>query len=387
MTAPARREGRHKARTGTPGVLPADLDVTDAATGVMNAIGWEAALRLEEDRAARYGERPAVLLVDLDDAGEPPEATVARALAVVTGAIRSSDRVARVTTSRLAVLAAGGGPQAAYLAERLRLSLAMEGVPPAAIRTRSRDQYGDLTAAWRAAVTNDAAASEASPRRPRRSQPRLRDARFLEGLISELRLDLALVAGVARRLERRHRPDLIELGALLRRHAERVESFVTALELMSGRQDHRPKLVDPAAILRAACAHRGITPDAGVRWAVIRANPARLRAGFEALLEAVAPPGKPPPAVGVSGSGLTLIFSTSGDLLDDARRNWRLRLARRFIEHEGGHLRVRRVPVGLQVQIHFREAGPSRVPHGVVSLPTRDRRKQDVLPNPGKGKR
>ena len=126
---------------------------------------WEAALRHEDARLARYGRAASVLVVDLQLTTPGAEDRVAAEVgAVIRELARETDRVARVSLTRFHVLLPETlEPEATALAERVRQTCAS---------SVSTSQAGGLTIA----------ASAASPARGatlvdalRRAQERLAD--------------------------------------------------------------------------------------------------------------------------------------------------------------------------------------------------------------------
>jgi hypothetical protein len=90
---------------------------------------WDAALRHEDARVARYGRPAAVLVVDV----QPSEAGMVDRFAARVGTVirdhaRETDRIARVGPSRFHVLLPETSePEAAMLAERVRSTCASWG--------------------------------------------------------------------------------------------------------------------------------------------------------------------------------------------------------------------------------------------------------------------
>jgi diguanylate cyclase (GGDEF)-like protein len=105
------------------------LSLSDPLTGLANRRQLDDDLRLEADRALRYGRRLALLMIDLDHFkalndryGHPAGDTVLQQVAaVLTDAVRGCDSVYRYGGEELAVLARDTDlAGAAALAERLR---------------------------------------------------------------------------------------------------------------------------------------------------------------------------------------------------------------------------------------------------------------------------
>jgi len=108
--------------------------VLDEDTGLPNMFGWEAILRIEEDRCRRYGANPAIIAVEIvgvrglapADVSGPD---VARLVAdTLVRCSRESDTVARVAPARFAVLALESAAMASVVVDRLRGALAAAGV-------------------------------------------------------------------------------------------------------------------------------------------------------------------------------------------------------------------------------------------------------------------
>jgi diguanylate cyclase (GGDEF)-like protein len=117
------------------------LSQTDALTGVHNRRHLFARLELERERAARFGERFALLLVDVDRFRElndaaghaAGDAALRQVAGLLQRELRSVDLVARSGGEEFAiVLPRAGVTEAAETAERLRAAVAesrVEGVP------------------------------------------------------------------------------------------------------------------------------------------------------------------------------------------------------------------------------------------------------------------
>lgn len=320
-------------------------------------VGWDALIRREEGRARRYGGNPAVIMLEFDEGEGKPDhpSVVTRALAVVAGSVRDSDFAVRVDDRHVGVLVTDGGFDIGYVTARLRVLLSLGGLRPRAVRARTRAGHGDLIAAWRAALGDEPTVSVAgSDSHQHAAMLRVRTSGFLEGFISEMRLEQTLMTGVGQRLAGDPRPEMTELGSFLRQHHDHVEALLYALEMAAGRAADRPQaLVDPADLVRVGLARRGFELPGDLRWAApVAADPVGLHHGLEALFDAVTPNGGPLGAT-VSGSGLTLEFDVTPEILHDTRRSWRLRLARRFLEHDRGRVRVRKGPEGLRVVVRF----------------------------------
>jgi diguanylate cyclase (GGDEF)-like protein len=135
------------------------LTERDPLTGLLNRLGWEARLRVEEQRCHRHLRPASVLVFDLDastpvDPFQPHRlhAQLRAAADLLTQACRSEDTLARPDSGHLAVLAVEcDGQRAAQLAERLQEVLHAAGLTPAvAVATRNRDR--PLVQAWDQAV-------------------------------------------------------------------------------------------------------------------------------------------------------------------------------------------------------------------------------------------
>ena len=90
---------------------------------------WDAALRHEDARVARYGRPAAVLIVDVQPAQPGLEDRFAtRVGSVIRDHARETDRIARVSPTRFHVLLPETSePEAAVLAERIRATCATWG--------------------------------------------------------------------------------------------------------------------------------------------------------------------------------------------------------------------------------------------------------------------
>ncbi len=86
---------------------------TDHTTGLANRRGWDAAIAMEEARAARYGNPTGVVIVDLDDLKSVNDTSghaegdilIGRAARALDSAVRRNDVVARVGGDEFGVIA------------------------------------------------------------------------------------------------------------------------------------------------------------------------------------------------------------------------------------------------------------------------------------------
>lgn len=136
-------------------------EMHDGVTGVGNATYWDRILVSEESRCRRYGDRAAVLVVELADydallASEGPDAAdviLRRAARVLRTECRQEDVVARLGGATFAVLSVGADEDgAAALAARIEDQLAATGTL-ASVGVAARDARTGLHAAWNAAAT------------------------------------------------------------------------------------------------------------------------------------------------------------------------------------------------------------------------------------------
>ncbi len=132
---------------------------TDPLTHVANRRGWEAALRAEEDRAARYALEASVVVVDLDglkrinDAHghQAGDALLRRTAAVLAGQAGPLDVLARLGGDEFALILPGtASADALLLADRLTASLRAAGVE-ASVGVGEQHGRAGLSSAWQQA--------------------------------------------------------------------------------------------------------------------------------------------------------------------------------------------------------------------------------------------
>lgn len=109
----------------------------DSLTGLANRWAWDGAMEAEERRCRRYGNRAAVVVVDVDDVEELNNSLgrgegdhLLRELAeILASTSRDSDVVARTGGHEFAILALDcGEPHLRVLTSRLRRALANAGL-------------------------------------------------------------------------------------------------------------------------------------------------------------------------------------------------------------------------------------------------------------------
>jgi diguanylate cyclase (GGDEF)-like protein len=133
-------------------------EMHDGVTGLGDRRYFEQVLAAEESRCRRYGDRAAVVAVELEEhdylaAAEGPAAVqvlLRRAARVLRTESRDEDLVARVAPGTFAVLSIGADASGAEVfAARLEEALVQNEVT-ATIRVRARDPREGLHAAWAA---------------------------------------------------------------------------------------------------------------------------------------------------------------------------------------------------------------------------------------------
>lgn len=133
-------------------------EMHDGVTGLGDRRYFEQVLAAEESRCRRYGDRAAVVVIELEEhdylaAAEGPAAVqvlLRRAARVLRTESRDEDLVARVAPGAFAVLSIGADADGAEVfAARLEEALVQNEVA-AAIRVRARDPREGLHAAWAA---------------------------------------------------------------------------------------------------------------------------------------------------------------------------------------------------------------------------------------------
>jgi hypothetical protein len=116
----------------------------DRLTGALSARAWEQALAAENDRCRRHDGDAVVVVVHLAS----PAEDLRDAAAVIRGAIRAHDIVARPSPSELALLAVStGAGGAGALEQRVFRALAENGLR-AGVSAVRRGDVGALDTAW-----------------------------------------------------------------------------------------------------------------------------------------------------------------------------------------------------------------------------------------------
>ncbi|MGZ4133467.1 MAG: GGDEF domain-containing protein [Actinomycetota bacterium] len=129
----------------------------DGVTGLADRSHWDRVLAGEESRCRRYGDRAAIVVIELEEHGtleaaqgpEQAQILLRRTARVLRNVCREEDLVARVAPGTFAVLSVGAdGDGAAAFVDRLAEQLAANDVR-ASVRFRARDPRLGLHAAWR----------------------------------------------------------------------------------------------------------------------------------------------------------------------------------------------------------------------------------------------
>ncbi|HEY7137669.1 MAG TPA: diguanylate cyclase [Acidimicrobiia bacterium] len=146
-------------------------EMHDGVTGLGDRRYFEQVLAAEESRCRRYGDRAAVVAIELEEhdyiaAAAGPAAVqvlLRRAARVLRTESRDEDLVARVAPGTFAVLSIGADAEGAEaFAARLEEALVQNEVA-AAIRVRARDPREGLHAAWAAVAPDSEPLDERGP--------------------------------------------------------------------------------------------------------------------------------------------------------------------------------------------------------------------------------
>lgn len=167
---------------------------------------------------------------------------------------------------------------------------------------------------------------------------------FVVPLVDELQSSIASLRDAAGRAE-----DGLD-GAI--RQVERMAWLVDILGAISADVRERPHVsVDLRAAVRDAAAGAGLHVSVDVPGNTrFLADPDRLRIALKLLMGAAA--GAEPASARMFVPGL-LVVEAPNSMLEDERRCWEVRTARRLLEAEGCQFRLRASKTGVRIDVAF----------------------------------